>query len=77
MADVMDALVDEVLKSIQTRLASLEADVAALRDELSEVRREMEAAHTGQPDIRPPPAGIERRVERIERRLNAVDVAIK
>ncbi|MCP4380319.1 MAG: hypothetical protein GY798_02665 [Hyphomicrobiales bacterium] len=77
MVEVMNQLVDEVLKSIQARLANVETDVADIRAELAAVQSELATARVGRPEMVSPPVGIERRVARLERRLDSVDAAIK
>ncbi len=77
MIEPMNELTDEVLKSVQRRLSALEAEVADIRSELRGLRNDLEAARANQPEISLPPAGIESRVARIERRLDSVDAAVK
>jgi chromosome segregation ATPase len=77
MIEPMNELTDEVLKSVQRRLSALEAEVADIRSELRGLRNDLEAARANQPEINLPPAGIESRVARIERRLDSVDAAVK
>ncbi len=80
MVEAMNELVDEVLKSIQTRLGNLEIEVTAVRAELVELQRELDAARANQPEFATPGRGIERRIERLERRmtsLDTIDVALK
>ena len=48
-----------------------------MRAELAGIRRELDDAKFGRPEISVPPAGIESRVARIERRLDSVDAAVK
>ena len=77
MIEPMNELTDEVLKSVQRRLLAVEGEVAEIRTELADLRREMDAARLGQPEISVPPTGIESRVARIERWLDSVDAAVK
>ena len=80
MVEPMNELVDEVLRSIQTRLGNLEIEVTEMRAELVELRREFDAARANQPEFSTPARGIERRIERLERRLTSmdtIDVALK
>ena len=77
MVEAMNHLVDEVLKSLQARLANVETDVADIREELAAVQRELAAARVGRSEMVSPPVGIERRVARLERRLESADAATK
>ena len=40
--DILNSVVDEVLKSVQQRLTNIEADVASLVDELNAVRQRLD-----------------------------------
>lgn len=75
MVETMNDLLDEVVRSVQARVAELEMEVAELRSEVSAVRRELEAARGDEPEIVVPSATLERRVDRLERRLDASDIA--
>lgn len=80
MVEPMNELVDEVLKSIQTRLGNLEIEVTEVRAELVQLHRALDAARASQPEFSTPARGIERRIERLERRLTSmdtIDVALK
>jgi len=80
MVEPMNELVDEVLKSIQTRLGNLEIEVTEVRAELVQLHRELDAARANRPEFSTPARGIERRIERLERRLTSmdtIDVALK
>ena len=77
MVEAMSQLVDEVLKSLQARLANVETDIADIREELAAVQRELAAARVGGPEMVSPPVGIERRVARLERLIDSVDAATK
>ena len=74
MAQVMNGLVDGVLQAFQERLAAVEMDVADLRGEVDSLRRELDALRTVGGPSRPAPAGLETRLARLERRLDATDV---
>lgn len=69
-----DSVLDEVVSSVQSRLAEIEMQVADMRAELIEIRTELDASRGSGPDIVAPSAPLEDRVARLERRLDSVDV---
>ena len=73
MAQAMNGLVDGVLQAFQERLAAVEMDFADLRDELVSIRRDLDALR-GRDGSAAGTAGLERRVAKIERQLDARDV---
>lgn len=73
MAQAISGLLDGVLQAFQERLATVEMDFADLRREVDSIRRELDALRAGAP--RPSsPVGLETRLARVERRLDATDV---
>lgn len=77
MIDAMDGIVDEVLKSLQARIAAVETELMEMRKEVDAIRGDVAAARMSGDDVVSPPAGIEQRLARIERRLDSVDLAVK
>lgn len=74
MAQAMNGLVDGVLQAFQERLAAVEMDYADLRGELVSIRRDLDALRGGEAAPEVGTAGLERRVARIERQLDAKDI---
>lgn len=74
MAQAMNGLVDGVLQAFQERLAAVEMDYADLRGELASIRRDLDALRADELGPHTGAAGLERRVARIERQLDAKDV---
>jgi hypothetical protein len=74
MAQAMNGLVDGVLQAFQERLAVVEMDYLELRDELVSIRRDLDALRGDEAGPQPGTAGLERRVARIERHLDAKDI---
>jgi hypothetical protein len=74
MAQSMNGLVDGVLQAFQERLAAVELDFADLRGELVSIRRDLDALRGDETGSHMGAAGLERRVARIERQLDAKDV---
>jgi hypothetical protein len=74
MAQAMNGLVDGVLQAFQERLAAVEMDFADLRGELVSIRRELDALRGHETGPQNGTAGLERRVARIERQLDAKDL---
>lgn len=74
MAQAMNGLVDGVLQAFQERLAAVEMDYADLRGELVSIRRELDALRGDETGSDMGTAGLERRVARIERQLDARDL---
>jgi hypothetical protein len=70
----MNGLVDGVLQAFQERLAAVELDFADLRDELVSIRRDLDALRGHETGSQVGTAGLERRVARIERQLDAKDI---
>lgn len=74
MAQAISGLVDGVLLAFQERLVAVELDFADLRGEVVSIRRDLDALrgheaatpHSGT-------AGLERRLARIERQLDATE----
>ena len=77
MIDAMDGLVDEVLRSLQARMGAVEAEVMELRKDIEAIRNELETARMTGDDVVAPASGLEKRIARIERRLDSVDLAVK
>jgi chromosome segregation ATPase len=74
MAQAMNGLVDGVLQAFQERLAAVEEDYADLRLELLAIRRDLDALRGEETGTHTGAAGLERRIARIERQLDAKDV---
>ncbi len=74
MAQVMNGLVDGVLQAFQERLAAVEMDYADLRVELAAIRRDLDALRGGGSAPQVGTSGLESRVARIERQLDAKDI---
>ena len=74
MAQAMNGLVDGVLQAFQERLAAVEMDFADLRGELVSIRRDLDALRGDETAPQLGTAGLERRVARIERQLDAKDI---
>ena len=74
MAEVTNELIYEVLKSMQARLGNLEDGVREIRSELRALRGHMLAMQTDVSNLYDGQAKIELRLERIERRLDLVDL---
>ena len=71
MAQLMNGLVDGVLQAFQERLAAVEMDYADLRVELASIRRELDAMRGTEAAPQTVTSGLESRVARIERQLDA------
>jgi hypothetical protein len=74
MTQAINGLVDGVLQAFQERLAAVEMDNADLRDELVSIRRDLDALRGHEAGSQMGTAGLERRVARIERQLDAKDL---
>ena len=74
MTQAINGLVDGVLQAFQERLAAVEMDFADLRGEVISIRRDLDALR-GVETVVPQSgtAGLERRLARIERRLDATE----
>ncbi len=76
MAQV-DGLVDGVLQAFQERLSAVEMNLADLRGELVLLRDDFEASRRDEIMLRSGQSTMERRLDRIERRVNSVDLQTK
>jgi hypothetical protein len=74
MTQAITGLVDGVLQAFQERLAAVELDCADLRDELVSIRRDLDALRRNEAGSETETPGLERRVARIERQLDAKDL---
>jgi len=75
--DVLNSVVDEVLKSVQQRLTNIEADVASLVGELNAVRQRLDETDAEVLEIRRAHNAAEQKMRRIERQTDAVDIPVK
>jgi hypothetical protein len=73
MAEVTNELLYEVLKAMQVRLAGLDEGLREVRSEMNAMRGHMIAIQQDTANIYGRIAGIEIRLEHIERRLDLVD----
>ncbi len=69
MAYAMNEVVDSVLQAFQERLAAVETDLTDLREEVAALRNEVTASRRDDGTLRMARAVIERRLDRIERRM--------
>jgi hypothetical protein len=76
MAQV-DGLVDGVLQAFQERLSAVEMNLADLRGELVLLRDDFEASRRDEIMLRSGQSTMERRLDRIERRVNSADLQTK
>ena len=77
MAYAMNEVVDSVLQAFQERLAAVETDLTDLREQVAALRNEVTASGRDDGTLRMARAVIERRLDRIERRISSVDIQPK
>ncbi len=73
MAEVTNDLIYEVLRAMQTRMTSLDEGLREVRSEINALRGPMIAIQQDVANIYSRVAGVEVRLEHIERRLDIVD----
>lgn len=72
MVEVSNELIYEVLKSVQGRIAHIDANIGDMRGELQAIRVHMIAMQTDISNLYNKFAGVDLRLDRIERRLDLI-----
>jgi chromosome segregation ATPase len=77
MTEITNELMFEVLKTIQSRLTNIETGIREIRSELVAIRGHLVATQQDVANLYSGQAGIELRLEHIERRLDIAEAPVR